>query len=154
MVWKVKNGDPKKGETMTSAPLVIKDKVLVGICGGEFGVRGHVTAYDLKDGKQAWRAYSIGPDDRHAVRRADTTDSASRSARTPARPTWQGDQWKLGGGTTWGWYSYDPELNLIYYGIGQPRHLEPGAAAGRQQLVDDHLRARPRHRRWPSGSTR
>src|SRR5689334_24028348 len=62
-VWKAKNGDPKKGETMTSAPMVVKDKVIVGISGGEFGVQGRVTAYNLSDGKQAWIAYSVGPDD-------------------------------------------------------------------------------------------
>ena len=61
-LWSVKNGDPKKGETATSAPLVVKDKVLVGISGGEFGVQGHVTAYNMKDGSKAWRAYSEGPD--------------------------------------------------------------------------------------------
>ncbi len=61
-VWTVKNGDPAKGETGTSAPMVVKDKVLIGISGGEFGVRGHITAYDIKTGKQAWRGYSEGPD--------------------------------------------------------------------------------------------
>ena len=61
VVWPVKNGDPSKGETGTSAPLVVKDKVLVGISGGEFGVRGSVTAYDIKTGKRAWRGYSMGP---------------------------------------------------------------------------------------------
>ncbi len=68
-VWSVKNGDPKKGETMTNAPMVVKDKVIVGISGGEFGVQGHVTAYNLKDGSKAWRAYSEGPDERDPVRR-------------------------------------------------------------------------------------
>src|SRR5215213_2288613 len=62
VVWSVKNGDAGKGETGTSAPHVFKDKVIVGISGGEFGVRCHVTAYDMKDGRQLWRAYSIGPD--------------------------------------------------------------------------------------------
>src|SRR5690242_16672083 len=61
-VWKVADGDPAKGETGTSAPMVIKDKVLVGTSGGEFGVRGHVTAYDIKTGKQVWRGFSMGPD--------------------------------------------------------------------------------------------
>ncbi|MGH6841227.1 MAG: PQQ-binding-like beta-propeller repeat protein, partial [Methylocella sp.] len=61
-VWSVKNGDPAKGETGTSAPQVVKDKVLVGISGGEFGVRGSLTAYDLKTGKRVWRGYSMGPD--------------------------------------------------------------------------------------------
>ena len=62
VVWSVKNGDPGKGETGTSAPHVFKDKVIIGISGGEFGVRGSVTAYNMKDGKQVWRAYSMGPD--------------------------------------------------------------------------------------------
>src|ERR1700758_3597759 len=62
LVWSATNGDPAKGETGTSAAMVIKDKVLVGISGGEFGVRGSVTAYNVKDGAQVWRAYSMGPD--------------------------------------------------------------------------------------------
>src|SRR4029078_1121731 len=60
VVWQAKNGDPSKGETRTSAPMVIKDKVLIGISGGEFGVDCHVTAYDLKSGRRAWRAHSQG----------------------------------------------------------------------------------------------
>ena len=124
-VWKVKNGDPKKGETDDHGPMVVKDKVIVGISGGEFGVRGRVTAYNLKDGKQAWRAYSIGPDDETLIDPEKTTSWASRSARTRAPTTWEGDQWKIGGGTTWGWYSYDPELNLIYYGSGNPSTWNP-----------------------------
>ena len=62
LVWSVKNGDPSKGVTGTSAPLVVKGKVLVGVSGGEFGVRGYLTAYDVKDGKRVWRGYSLGPD--------------------------------------------------------------------------------------------
>ena len=61
--WKVVNGDPKKGETNTATVLPVKDKIIVGISGAEFGVRGHLTAYDAKTGKQVWRAYSLGPDD-------------------------------------------------------------------------------------------
>ena len=74
VAWSVKNGDPAKGETGTSAPMVIKDKVLVGISGGEFGVRAHVTAYDIKTGKQAWRAYSVGPDDEMLIDPQKTTE--------------------------------------------------------------------------------
>ena len=62
VAWSVKDGDPSKGQTGTDAPLVFKDKVLIGVSGGEFGVRGWVTAYDIKDGKLAWRGYSMGPD--------------------------------------------------------------------------------------------
>lgn len=61
-LWKVKNGDHTKGETLTAAPLVVKDKVLVGISGGEFGVRGHLTAYNIETGEMEWRAWSTGPD--------------------------------------------------------------------------------------------
>src|SRR5881396_240671 len=67
VVWQAKNGDPAKGETGTSAPMVIKDKVLIGISGGEFGVDCHVTAYDLKSGRQVWRGHSQGPDDHMLV---------------------------------------------------------------------------------------
>ena len=62
LLWSVKNGDPSKGQTSTAAPHVFKDKVFVGIAGGEFGVRGHITAYDVKTGQQVWRGYSMGPD--------------------------------------------------------------------------------------------
>jgi PQQ-dependent dehydrogenase (methanol/ethanol family) len=123
-VWKAKNGDPKKGETMTSAPMIVKDKVIVGISGGEFGVQGRVTAYNLKDGSQAWIAYSVGPDDQMLFD-ANTTSMGKKVGKDSSLATWQGDQWKIGGGATWGWYSYDPGLNLIYYGSGNPSTWNP-----------------------------
>jgi len=123
-VWKAKNGDPKKGETMTSAPMIVKDKVIVGISGGEFGVQGRVTAYNLKDGSQAWIAYSVGPDDQ-VLLDANTTEMGKKLGKDSSLATWQGDQWKIGGGATWGWYSYDPGLNLIYYGSGNPSTWNP-----------------------------
>jgi PQQ-dependent dehydrogenase (methanol/ethanol family) len=123
-VWKVQNGDPKKAETGTSAPYIIKDKVIVGISGGEFGVRGSVTAYNIKDGKKEWRAYSMGPDSDTLM--SDATTSLGKSVgKDSGTATWQGDQWKIGGGTTWGWYSYDPDLNLFYYGSGNPSTWNP-----------------------------
>src|SRR5271166_3471551 len=73
-VWSVKNGDPSKGETGTSAPVVVKDKVLLGISGAEFGIRGHLTAYDIETGKLAWRAYSTGPDKELLVDPQKTTE--------------------------------------------------------------------------------
>jgi alcohol dehydrogenase (cytochrome c) len=129
VVWSVKNGDPKKGETMTNAPMVVKDKVLVGISGGEFGVLGHLTAYNLKDGSKAWRAYSVGPDDQ-ILFDANTTELGKPVGKDSSVKTWQGDQWKLGGGGTWGWYSYDPQLNLIYYGSGNPGAWNPAQRPG------------------------
>jgi len=130
VLWKVANGDPKKGETGTSAPLVVKDKVLVGISGGEFGVHCHLTAYDVKDGKVAWRAYSEGPDDQILVDPEKTTELGKPVGKDSSLKTWQGDQWKIGGGCTWGWISYDPQLNLVYYGSGNPSTWNPKQRPG------------------------
>ncbi len=130
VVWKAVNGDPKKGETGTSAPMVVKDKVIIGISGGEFGVRGSVTAYNLKTGKQEWRAYSMGPDSDILVDPVKTTHLGKPVGKNSGTNTWEGDQWKIGGGTTWGWYSYDPDLDLIYYGTGNPSTWNPAQRPG------------------------
>ncbi|MEH2526917.1 MULTISPECIES: lanthanide-dependent methanol dehydrogenase XoxF5 [unclassified Bradyrhizobium] len=130
VAWSTKNGDPGKGATGTSAPLVVKDKVLIGISGGEFGVQCHVTAYDLKTGKQAWRAFSEGPDDQIMVDPVSTTELGKPVGKDSSIKTWQGDQWKIGGGCTWGWISYDPALNLIYYGSGNPSTWNPKQRPG------------------------
>jgi lanthanide-dependent methanol dehydrogenase len=124
-VWTARNGDPAMGQTLTSAPLIVKDKhVIVGVSGGEFGVRGYLTSYDLKTGKRIWRAYSAGPD-RDTLIGADFT-----GPKNAGISTWNGEQWKVGGGTTWGWYSYDPKLNLIYYGTGNPGTWNPTQRPG------------------------
>ena len=130
VIWSIKNGDPGKGETGTSAPMIVKDKVYVGISGGEFGVRGSLTAYNVKDGKQAWRGYSMGPDSDTLMDPVKTTHLGKPVGKDFGINTWQGDQWKIGGGTTWGWYSYDPELNLIYYGSGNPSTWNPKQRPG------------------------
>ena len=124
-IWSVKNGDPAKGETMTMAPMIVKDKVYVGISGGEFGVQGRLTAYNLKDGSVAWNAYSVGPDEQLLVDPVKTTNLGKPIGKDSSLSTWQGDQWKTGGGSTWGWYSYDPATNLIYYGTGNPSTWNP-----------------------------
>jgi lanthanide-dependent methanol dehydrogenase len=130
VVWSAKNGDPGKGETGTSAPIVIKDKVLIGISGGEFGALCHVTAYDMKSGKQLWRGYSAGPDDKLLVDPEKTTALGKPIGKDSSLKTWQGDQWKIGGGCTWGWLSYDPSLNLVYYGSGNPSTWNPKQRPG------------------------
>jgi lanthanide-dependent methanol dehydrogenase len=128
-VWSVKDGDAAKGETGTSAPFVYKDKVLIGDSGGEFGVQCHVTAYDIKDGKQVWRGFSEGPDDQILV--DDKTTSLGKPiGKDSSLKTWQGDQWKIGGGCTWGWMAYDPQLNLVYYGSGNPSTWNPKQRPG------------------------
>jgi lanthanide-dependent methanol dehydrogenase len=124
-IWTVKNGDPKKGETMTAAPLVVKDKVIVGISGGEFGILGRATAYALKDGKRLWTAYSQGPDDMILLNPEKTTSMGKPVGKDSSIKTWQGDQWKIGGGPTWGYMSYDPQLDLFYYGSGNPGTWNP-----------------------------
>ncbi|MEN3793100.1 methanol/ethanol family PQQ-dependent dehydrogenase [Fulvimarina sp. MAC3] len=129
-IWSVKNGDASKGETGTAAPMVFGDKVLIGISGGEFGVRGHVTAYNLSDGKQAWRAYSTGPDDEMLINPEKTTSLGKPVGKDSSLNSWEGDQWQIGGGTTWGWFAYDPELNLIYYGSGNPSTWNPSQRPG------------------------
>jgi len=133
-VWSVKNGDPKLGQTNTNAPHVFKDKVFTGISGGEFGVRGWVAAYNLKDGKLAWKGYSMGPDS-DMLMDPNTTMTWTDGRMAPvgkdsSLKTWQGDQWKIGGGTTWGWYSYDPELNAMFYGNGNPSTWNPKQRPG------------------------
>ena len=124
-LWHVKNGDPAKGETMTMAPMIVKDKVYVGISGGEFGTQGRLTAYNLKDGSLAWNAYSVGTDDQLMVDPNKTMSMGKPIGKDSSVSSWQGDQWKTGGGSTWGWYSYDPATNLIYYGTGNPSTWNP-----------------------------
>src|SRR6202158_4267346 len=130
VVWSVKNVDPSKGETCTSSPMIFKDKVIVGISGGEYGVRGSVTAYNMKDGKLVWRGYSMGPDSDTLLDPAKTTHLGKPVGKDSGTNTWQGEQWKIGGGPTWGWYSYDPELNLMYYGSGNPSTWNPTQRPG------------------------
>jgi lanthanide-dependent methanol dehydrogenase len=125
VVWSVKDGDPSKAQTGTEAPMVVKDKVYIGVSGGEYGVRGWLSAYNVSDGKLAWRAYSEGPDKDILVDPEKTTELGKPIGADSSLKSWKGDEWKLGGGDTWGWYSYDPQLNLIYYGSGNPGTWNP-----------------------------
>lgn len=134
VVWTAQNGNPKAGETNTNAPHVFGDKVLTGISGGEFGVRGRLIAYDMKTGKPAWTAYSTGPD-KDMLIDPDKTMTYTDGKMMPvgadsSLKSWKGDQWKLGGGTTWGWYAWDPKLNLVYYGTGNPGTWNPTQRPG------------------------
>jgi PQQ-dependent dehydrogenase (methanol/ethanol family) len=134
VLWSVKNGNPKIGETNTNAPHVFGNMVLTGISGGEFGVRGRITAYDLNTGKEAWKGYSVGPDAEMLIDPAKTTTwvdgKVAPVGADSSLKTWKGDQWKIGGGTTWGWYSYDPEAGLVYYGSGNPSTWNPKQRPG------------------------
>jgi lanthanide-dependent methanol dehydrogenase len=125
VVWSVMDGEAGKGQSGTDAPFVFKDKVLVGVSGGEFGVRGWVSAYNIKDGKLVWRGFSEGPDSDTLIDPDKTTSLGKPVGKDSSTSTWEGDQWKIGGGATWGWYSYDPQLNLVYYGSGNPSTWNP-----------------------------
>ena len=135
VVWKAVNADATKGQTVTDAPLVINNIVLIGVSGGEYGVRGYLTAFNLQTGAKIWQAYSEGPDSDTLISDTNTIDGATQQPVGPnsSVKTWQGDQWKLGGGTTWGWYSYDPKLNLVYYGSGNPGTWDPTQRPGKNR---------------------
>jgi alcohol dehydrogenase (cytochrome c) len=101
-LWNTKVADAAAGYAITHAPLVVKDKIIIGTAGGEYGIRGFIAAYDAVTGKEDWRFYTIpGPGE-------------------PGNETWAGDSWKTGGGSVWMTGSYDPTLNLTYWGVGNP----------------------------------
>lgn len=129
-LWKAKLGDINKGESMTMAPLVVKDKVLVGNSGGEFGVRGWLTALDANSGKVAWRAYSTGPDKECLIGPNFKPFYKMDQGVDLGVKSWPPDAWKIGGGTVWGWISYDPQLNLIFYGTANPGPWNPQQRPG------------------------
>ena len=134
IVWSVKNGDAKLGAVNTNAPHIFGDKVITGISGGEWGVRGYISAYALSDGKLIWRGYSVGPDSEMLIDPAVTTTWSDGQVmpvgKDSSLKTWKADQWKIGGGTTWGWYSWDKASNLLYYGSGNPSTWNPAQRPG------------------------
>jgi alcohol dehydrogenase (cytochrome c) len=100
--WETTVVDPASGHSLTAAPLAVKDKIIVGVSGGEFGIRGHLDAYDAATGKRVWRLWTIpGPGE-------------------PGHETWSGESWKTGGAATWLTGTFDPDLNLLYWGTGNP----------------------------------
>jgi PQQ-dependent dehydrogenase (methanol/ethanol family) len=129
-LWKKKLGDINTGESITMAPLVVKDKVYVGNSGGEFGVRGWLVALSVKDGKELWRAYTTGPDADCLIGPEFKPYYDSDRGKDLGVTSWPPEQWKIGGGTVWGWISYDPETNLIFYGTANPGVWNPEQRPG------------------------
>ena len=129
-VWRTQLSDINKGETITMAPLIVKNKVLVGNSGGEMGIRGWLTALDLGSGKIAWRAYHTGPDADVLIGPRFKPFYASEQGTDLGIRSWPGDSWKIGGAGMWGWISYDPALNLIYYGSANPGPWNPDQRPG------------------------
>jgi len=129
-VWRTSVGDIHLGETTTMAPLVVKNVLIIGNSGGELGVRGKVTALDIKTGKLVWRAYSTGPDSDVLIGSDFHPFYAKDQGKDLGEKTWPPDAWKLGGGTVWGWISYDPESDLIFYSTGNPGPWNPDVRPG------------------------
>src|SRR5690606_18049774 len=158
VVWKAENGrdigyGPKAGNTTTNAVHIIKDKAFTGCSGAEFGVRCWIAAFNIKDGKLAWRAFSAGPDSDILMDPNKTTSLGKPVGKDSSLRTWcaegdwdkkklrandqkarectkRGDQWKQGGGSVWGWWPADFDENLMYYGSGTPGAWNPVVRPG------------------------
>ncbi|MCQ8873681.1 methanol/ethanol family PQQ-dependent dehydrogenase [Mesorhizobium sp. LMG17149] len=129
-IWNAHIGNINIGETITMAPLVVKGKVLVGNSGGEMGVRGWVKALDAGDGHIVWTAYGTGPD-KDVLIGPDFKPHYDMDKGTDLGvTTWPPEAWKIGGGNMWGWISYDPALNLIFHGTGNPGPWNPDLRPG------------------------
>src|SRR5205807_4173998 len=129
-IWNSTLGDINRGETLTMAPIVVKGKVLVGNSGGEMGIRGWVTALNATDGSLAWRAYHTGPDKDVLIRSHFKPYYESDRGKDLGVSSWPPDMWQIGGAGMWGWISYDPELNLVFYGTANPGPWNPQLRPG------------------------
>ena len=115
-MWRAENANLAVGETVSVTSLVVNDQVIIGIMGGEKGVRGHITAYNIETGSMRWRYYSTGLNNEVGIGLRFKPFYKDDKIPNPALDSWYGDSWKRGGGSIWGWYTFDPELNLFYYG--------------------------------------
>lgn len=142
-LWKVRVGDIQIGELITMAPLVVKGKVLVGNSGGEFGVRGWVAALDAGTGKEAWRGWSTGPDADVKIGPAFRPFYAQDRGKDLGVTSWPPERWRIGGGNVWGWISYDPELDLVFHGTGNPGTWNPEQRPGDNRWTAGIFARRP-----------
>jgi lanthanide-dependent methanol dehydrogenase len=142
-VWKVRVGDINMGETMTMAPIVARGKVIVGNAGGEFGVRGWIQALDAASGKTVWKAFNTGPDKDVLIGPSFRPPYKEDQGTDLGVTTWPPDHWKIGGGNVWGWVSYDPELDLIYYGTANPGPWNPEIRPGDNKWTATIFARRP-----------
>lgn len=141
-IWNVKIADLAEGETTPMAPLVVRDRVIVGPSGGEFGIHGWAKALDLATGKLAWTAYNAGSDADMLVRPGTFKPFYDKGADL-GLSTWSGDTWKTAGAPVWGWLSYDAELDLVYYGVGNPGPWNPEQRLGDNKWSNSVLARRP-----------
>ena len=139
-LWKTQIADLGEGETTPMAPFVVKDRVMVGASGGEFGIYGWLKGLDLKTGKMVWTGRNIGPD-ADMLAKPGTFKPFYDKGTDLGKSSWPEDAWKIGGAPVWGWMSYDPELDLVYYGVGNPAPYNPEQRVGRQQVDLERARA-------------
>ncbi|NUQ19874.1 MAG: PQQ-dependent dehydrogenase, methanol/ethanol family, partial [Gemmatimonadaceae bacterium] len=142
-VWNTKVAEINLGESITMAPLVAKGKVFVGNSGGEFGVRGFLAALDEGSGKIAWRAYNTGPDSEVLIGPQFKPYYSQDKGKDLGVKTWPGDAWRTGGASVWGWLAYDPELDLVYYGTGNPGPWNPDQRPGDNKWASGIFARRP-----------
>src|SRR5438876_3104107 len=141
-LWSTQIADVSNGETVTMAPLVVRDRVIVGASGGEFGIYGWVKGLDLETGRIVWTAYNIGPDSEVLAKPGIFKPFYDRGTEL-ALTSWPADVWKNGGAPVWGWMSYDADLDLLYYGTGNPAPYNPEQRAGDNKWTASVLARRP-----------
>jgi lanthanide-dependent methanol dehydrogenase len=141
-LWKTLVADLGSGETITMAPLVVKDRVIVGASGGEFGIYGWIKGLDLASGKVVWTAHNMGPDADMLIR-SGTFKAPYDTSADLGVSTWRNDSWRNGGAPVWGSISYDPELDLIYYGSGNAGPYNPEQREGDNKWSASVLARRP-----------
>jgi lanthanide-dependent methanol dehydrogenase len=142
-VWRTKVGDINKGETMTMAPLIVKDRVLVGNSGGELGVRGWLKGLDLKTGAVKWTAMTTGPDSAVLIGSSFKPFYKKDQGTDLGVQTWPGTTWQIGGGGVWGWISYDPALDLVFFGTSNPGPWNPEQRPGDNKWTSTMFARRP-----------
>ena len=130
LAWRTKLGNVKSGETLTGAPIVVKDKVIVGNAGGELGIRGWVQALNVDTGKVVWKAFNTGPDADVKIGANFHPFYAKDQGSNLGSTSWPGTLWQQGGSTAWAWFTYDPALNLVYYGTSNPGVWNPDMRPG------------------------
>jgi len=141
-LWNTQVADVASGETTTMAPLVVRDRVIVGASGGEFGIAGWVKALDAASGKVVWTGHNIGPDTDMLIQQG-TFKPPYTAGANEGSASWANDSWKTGGAPVWGWLSYDPDLDLVYYGSGNPSPYNSEQRLGDNKWSNSVLARRP-----------
>lgn len=141
-VWNKRVGDVGNGETMPMAPLVVKNRVIVGPSGGEYAIRGWTKALDLATGAPAWTGYNVGPD-AEVLAKPGVFKPFYDRGRDLALASWPGETWKHAGAPVWGWLSYDAGLDLVYFGVGNPGPYNPEQRAGDNKWTNSVLARHP-----------